>query len=462
MNQPDTRPTHVRYRVLAFMCVLSFLTYYDRFSMLRAQQGMKDTLGLTDEQLGILIGVFFAAYSLFEIPGGWLGDRFGPRVTLARIVLAWSLFTALTGSATGFTTLLICRFLFGVGEAGAYPNIARVQSAWLPRKSRAWASGVIWLCARWGGALAPLIFGTVSRTFESAGWKSMMHTLGLEALANAASWRAGFWVSGVMGVIWVLLFYPWFRNAPSEKAAVNAAELALIRADGGGQPIKHVTEPGMWSKLLRSPSVWAISMQYFFASCGWSFYASWLQRYMQDVHHLAYDKSEWLSAAPLLLGGISCLVGGMLSDFVVRKTGRRRFGRAIFPVTGFIIATIATFAIRWVHTPQQATVCLCIAAFFFDFGQGANWASIVDIGGRFAGTAAGFLNTCSNSAGSAIPYIAALLFNSIGWNALFAFYACAYLLAASMWLFIDPTKPFYEDKPAHVSEKPVMQGAEGT
>ena len=138
MFQDDTpaqisqRRTRVRVSVMAFLCVLSFLTYYDRQCIVRAQESIQASLTISDEQMGIVFGTFWLAYALFEIPGGWMGDRMGARFTITRIVLAWSLFTVLTGAATGFYSLLVYRFLFGIGEAGAYPNMARIQSRWLP------------------------------------------------------------------------------------------------------------------------------------------------------------------------------------------------------------------------------------------------------------------------------------------------------------------------------------------
>src|SRR3954451_3005286 len=141
-------PTRVRWTVMAFLCALAFLTYFDRFCIVRAQKDIMRDLRLDDAQMGWIMGAFWLAYALFEIPGGWLGDRYGARGSLVRIVLAWSVFTALSGCATGFLSLLTYRFLFGVGEAGAFPNMARVQSAWLPTQSRARWGGLLWLMAR--------------------------------------------------------------------------------------------------------------------------------------------------------------------------------------------------------------------------------------------------------------------------------------------------------------------------
>src|SRR5262245_52753492 len=232
LERSAERPTRVRLKVMGFLCALSFLSYYDRQCIVRAQESIQASLNMTDEQLGIVLGAFWLAYALFEIPSGRMGDRIGARFTITRIVLAWSLFTVLTGAATGFYSLLVYRFLFGAGEAGAFPNMARVQSRWLPIVERARAGGMLWLMARWGAAFAPLIFGAISRGVavlqsgysESAtgGW-----------FAAIPAWRVAFFVSGIIGILWCILFYPWFRDEPGEKNSVNAAERFHIESGRG-------------------------------------------------------------------------------------------------------------------------------------------------------------------------------------------------------------------------------------
>ena len=428
-------PTRVRYRVMAFLCVLSFLTYFDRVCIMRAQNDIRRDLGLDDWHIAWVLGAFWLAYGLFEIPVGWWGDRFGSRRTLTRIVLAWSLFTALSGSATGFLSLLAYRFLFGVGEAGAYPNMARIQSRWLPLRSRARAGGLLWLMARWGGAFSPLIFGSMLRAFSH-----------LEPITHVAAWRMGFWASGLLGLVWVAVFYPWFRDDPADKRGVNDTELALIRA--GRKPDERQehppTPPGFWRALFTSRSLLAMALLYLCGSFGWSFFVSWMPKFLDDVHGVSFEKSELASAMPLLLGGLSCLVGGWLSDHLVRRTGWRRFGRAIFPITGCTTAAAAMLGLRFVNTPGQAVVLMCVAAAAYDFGQGANWASIVDIGGAYAGTALGLINMIGNMGNFIQPPAGEWIFRNHGWATMFIVYTGAYLAAATMWLFIDPRRRFYD------------------
>ena len=440
-------PTRVRYKVMAFLCVLSFLTYFDRVCIMRAQDDIRATLGITTQQMGWIMGAFWLSYALFEIPAGWMGDRFGTRVTLTRIVLAWSLFTALSGSAMGFVSLLTYRFLFGVGEAGAYPNMARVQSQWLPVQTRARWGGLLWLVARWGGAFSPVIFGAMLTAFDSAGFRNVIASVpGLSAFSATPSWRFAFWAAGLLGVVWCAAFYPWFRDNPADKPGVNEAERRLIAAGRSASAGSHAMPRRAWAALFTSRSLLAMSVLYLLASFGWSFFVSWAPKYLKDVHGVSFAKSELMTGLPLFIGGISCLVGGYLSDVALRLTGRKWICRAAFPITGYLVAAVAMLFVPYAKTPEQATWLLCIAAGAHDFGQGANWATIVDVGGTFAGVAAGLINLIGNQANFLQPVVGGYISEVFGWRPLFAVYCCTYLAAAAMWLLIDPSRKFYEDE----------------
>jgi MFS family permease len=428
---------------MAFLCVLSFLTYFDRVCIMRVQKDVQRDLGLSDEQMGLVFGAFWLAYGLFEIPGGWMADRYGARVTLTRIVVAWSLFTMLSGSAIGFASLLASRLLFGAGEAGAYPSMARVQNRWLPARSRARAGGLLWLMARFGAAFSPLLFGALLVAFGSDAFRTLLPRLNLPA--DLPAWRPAFWAAGLIGVFWCVTFYPWFRDDPAEVRGVNAAELRLIRAGSGAAPPAHAMPASAWLALLRSRTLWAIGLLYIFGSFGWSFFVSWLPKYLEVIQGVKFEDSELMSGLPHFFGGISCLVGGALSDWLVRQTGRKWLGRAAFPICGYAVAAVAMAALPFAASAGEATVLLCLAAGAFDLGQGANWATIVDVGGRYAGTATGFINMVGNAGNSLQPFLGAVIFHSLGWSALMAVYAGCFLLAGSMWLFIDPRRTFYTE-----------------
>lgn len=441
-------PTNVRYRVMAFLLALSFLTYFDRVCIVRVQREIQTELNLQDWQMGLVLGAFWLAYSLFEIPAGWLGDRYGARLALARVVIAWSVFTFLTGCAGGFLSLLAFRFLFGAAEAGAYPNMARVQAAWLSPAARGRAGGWLWLAARWGGAFSPFLFAALVRWADAPATREVLAAV--PGLAGVSAWRIGFGIAGLVGVVWCVGFIPWFRNNPADHPSVNAAELSIIRSGQSPDESRshgHI-EPGMMRALFSSPSLWALALLYVFGSFGWSFFVSWMPRYLEDVHGVHFAESESVWKQPLLYGGLSCLVGGMLSDWLVRATGRKWLGRALFPLAGLSTAAAAMYCVRFVHDPDHVIVLICLADAAFDFGQGANWASIVDIGGRYAGSAAGLINMVGNSGNFVQPVVGAWIFNTYGWDPLFAVYAGSFLLAASMWLFIDPRRTFYDSEPS--------------
>jgi nitrate/nitrite transporter NarK len=367
-------------------------------------------------------------------------------VTLTRIVLAWSLFTALSGSASGFASLLVARLLFGAGEAGAFPNMARAQERWLPASSRARAGGVLFLLARWGGAFSPLIFGTMLRGFGSDGFRQVASgSVILRGLTDVAPWRLAFWSAGLVGAIWCVSFFAWFRDEPSAHPGVNRAELELIRSGRGeGTHERGPMDRAIWTRLVKSSSLWALGGLYLFGSFGWSFFVSWAPAYLRQAHGVAMGGSEIMTGLPLFCGGIACVLGGTLSDALVERSGKKRQVRALFTLFGYGTAAAAMWSLRSSSSPAEATFLMCLAASAGDFAQGANWATIVDVGGLYAGTAAGFVNMVGNAGNYLQPSIGAWVAGTFGYATMFVIYAAMYLLAASMWLFIDPMRPFYE------------------
>jgi MFS family permease len=324
----DLRPTLVRYQVLAWACSLSMLTYIDRVCIKQVRPDIQSALGLNDAEFGWVFAAFALSYALFEIPSGWLGDRFGPRMVLTRIVLCWSLFTALTGCVwsfhfdSGFVLplpswlnawlpaevplvfsslglLLLIRFLFGAGEAGAYPNAARALRSWFPYARRGRAQGLLWMAGRWGGAIAP----------------------GLIALFAAAfSWRGAFIAFGVLGAGWALAFAYYFRNTPAEHPGVNSAERTLIQ-DGARDLAAPL--PLSWAALLSSPTLWLLSLMYFCSNAGWCFFITWDVKYYEEVLGMSGLTLNLVAGAPLFCGGVACLLGGLTTDRMVQKLGRR-------------------------------------------------------------------------------------------------------------------------------------------
>src|SRR5262245_56593741 len=225
-------PSRVRHTVLGFAATLAVITYVDRVCIAQAAPFFQRGLGPSASQMGIAFAAFSLAYAIFEIPGGWLGDLIGPRKVLMRVVVMWSTFTALTGYAWNATSLVVARFLFGAGEAGCFPNLTKAFMMWLPPGERTRAQGIMWVSARWAGALTPLLVIWVM---------------------TVLSWRNTFVLFGAIGALWAVWFYRSFRDNPRDHPKVNAGELALLRGNEAGAA-GHVHFP--WRRLLRSRSVW--------------------------------------------------------------------------------------------------------------------------------------------------------------------------------------------------------------
>ena len=426
---PDARPTNIRFLALGWFCSLSMITYIDRVCIMQVQDEMKYDLDITDTQFSWVFSAFALAYALFEVPTGWLGDRLGSRKVLIRIVLCWLVFTALTGLAWGLVSLLVVRFLFGLGEAGAYPNMARGARNWFPFAERGRAQGMIWTFGRWGGAIAPVLIVLLSEPFV---W------LGLPG------WRGAFILLGVLGLLWVWGFSIWYRDMPRQHPAVNDAELALIedRRAAGDTPAAL-----SWSAVFSSPTLWCLSFMYFCSNSGWSFFITYISKYLKADLQLSGWSLHFAAGMPLLLGGVGCLLGGFFTDRMVHVLGRR-WGRTFQGVVAYAAGGFF-FLIALQLTETNSLLALgfvCLASMVKDGAMAASWATTLDIGHRFSGTVAGIMNTIGNLGTVVSPPIAAWLARIAGteaepnWSVSLYYYAGMFFIASVCWLFINPRK----------------------
>jgi len=324
--------------------------------------------------------------------------------------------------------LIAVRFLFGVGEAGAYPNIARVLGRWFPFRERATAQSFIWLSSRLGGAFAPTIIG------------------GLMLLGGG--WQRAFWTLGLIGIVWAAFFFVWFRDRPEEKPQVNAAERELIYASEAGSGSIYddaSVAPFRWASLI-SPNVLALCLVSFCVSFCFYFYITFLPRYLKDQFHFDYGQSQFMSGLPLLLGGFACLGGGFLSDYAIRKTGSKRWGRSLIPIAGWTAAGLCAFAISQLHSAGTVMALIVIAFVFQDLGVPSMWSLPADIGGRFAGTLGGWMNSAGALGGILSSLVAAKISIAHGWNAAFVVFGAVYLLGALAWVRLDAGKSLPTDQ----------------
>jgi len=457
-------PTRVRYGVLGFACALSMVTYLDRVCFAQAVSEIVQVLNLQSEaDLKWAMAGFGFAYAAFEVPSGWLGDVFGPRRTLIRIVLWWSLFTALTGLVglpfggfvlVGVVELTVIRFLFGMGEAGAYPNITRALHNWFPFTDRGLAQGTVWMSGRLMGGLTPLL------------WWFLIVLLGI-------SWRETFWIFGVIGVCWCVLFALWFRNRPEEKPSVNEAELQMIRAGRHDIEAGHKQVP--WGRLLTNVNLWALCLMYFCASYGWYFSITYLPKFLETQYSVSPKSplGALYKGGPLLLGAVACLLGGFLTDLVIRRSGNRKWGRRLFGLAGHSFSAACYAACLAAPSAFTFFLAISVAAFWSDMAMGSAWAVCQDIGKRYAAIVAGCMNTIGNLGGTAanlatgylLEYTLGKHAHSLGvaidklgpaevaagllpgYQLSLISFSIAYVIAALLWLRIDATTPVVPDEP---------------
>ncbi len=403
------KPTHTRYWVVAFALSLAMIMYIQRVAISAAAPYITKEFNLTNTEMGWVFGAFAASYALMEIPMGLMGDKLGVRRVLTQVVLLWSLFTALTGAAWNLTSLLVIRFMFGTGEAGCFPNLTRMLSAWLPVGERVRAQALMWAFGRWGGALAPPI--------------------ALLAITQLG-WRWGFVALSLLGVAWVAVFLPWFRNDPAEHKGVNAAELALL--ENSRALVLH--DLGMpWYRLLLQRDIAFLGLQYFGFSYTWYFYVTWLPTWLQRVHGLTKLETAGYAMLPLALGGIGSIVSGLLPLSIPRRW---------VAIGGFTVTGILILIIPGVHDVKLAMALMAVASFSSDLTMPISWNTCVEIGKQYTATVSSTMNMLGNLAGFVAPLLGGIILDHTNqdWNMVLRTMAVASFVSAACWLFIDPDK----------------------
>jgi MFS family permease len=420
--KPAQHPTRARHWVIVFAVTLSIITYIDRVCISQAAPVIRRDLGLSAVEMGYAFAAFAWAYALFEIPGGWLGDWMGPRRVLMRIVLWWSFFTAATGWAWNLISLLVTRFAFGAGEAGCFPNLTKVFTTWLPQDERVRAQGIMWMSARWGGAFTPLLVVWIFQLM---------------------SWRRAFEIFGVLGLIWAIFFYRWYRDNPRDHKSVNEAELALL---GGAEKTASGHGDVPWGRFLRSRTVWLLWGQYFCLSWGWYFYITWLPTYLQKGRGLQFEYGALLAGLPLFFGGIGSFFCGMILPAVSRWTGGVRASRRVMACIGFAGASVLLVVSSRIGDPLLAMLVMGLSSFANDLAMPPAWGACMDVGGKYAGTLSGSMNMMGNFAGGLAPIAVGYIlhFTDQNWNLTLYLSAAIYFLGTFCWMFLDPVTPLDE------------------
>jgi MFS transporter, ACS family, glucarate transporter len=425
-------PSTARYSVIALATALGMVTYLDRTAIGTLAPAIQRDLGLTTVEMGWVFTAFQFAYGLFEIPTGRWADRVGTRSVLTRIVVWWSVMTMATAAAVNYVTMLAIRFLFGAGEAGAWPCVARTFSRWIPQPERGRVQGIFF-------AGAHLVAGLTPAVIVGGGllgpWPGLLRAL---------SWRGVFVTFGLVGVAWVVTWLYWFRNDPSEHPSVNPSELALIVANR-----RPVGDSGSgwtyWRTLIRNRSAIALSIMYIPNCMMFYFCITWLPSYLLRRHGFNISGMALFAGLPLLVSIPGDLLGGWLTDRLCSRYGLR-VGRCGLGGVTYVVVGLCLMAAASAPSPVVAAVLIAVATGLTMFTLGAAWGTVMEIGGNHVGVVGGTMNSIGNLVAMLNPLIVAY---SVAWFASWDLplyvMGALFLVGAGCWALVDPAQPVFAE-----------------
>jgi sugar phosphate permease len=404
--------------VLALLCLMYFITYVDRVNISTAASEIQTEFGFSNTQLGLIFSAFAYPYLLFQVIGGWVGDRFGARKTLFWCGLVWALATMLTGFVNGLVTLFLVRVLVGLGEGATFPTATRAMQNWTSAAKRGFAQGITHAFARLGNAITPPLIALLMAAF---------------------TWRGAFVFLGAISLIWVIVWVLYFRNHPKEHPHITQADLDEIqpRADAGERPKIP------WGPLVRR--MWPVTLTYF--CYGWTLwlYLNWLPLFFKTNYDMDIRKSAIFASGVFFAGVVGDTLGGVLSDYVLKRTGNLRLARIGVTVFGFVGAFLSLLPILYVRDPAIVALCLSGGFFFAELVIGPMWAVPMDIAPRYAGTSAGLMNSGSALAAIVSPLVAGYVIDVTGnWYLPFLMSMGLLGLGAMTAFLMHPEKPFEE------------------
>ncbi|SAK62676.1 major facilitator transporter [Caballeronia glebae] len=422
MNKHRQR-VKTRHIILGVMCLMYFISYIDRVNIAVAGPLIRQEMGLSSVQLGLVFSAFAYPYAVMQIVGGWLADRFGPKLVLTVLSLIWGAATLATGFAGSIGMLVLLRLALGIGEGGAFPTATRAFTFWMPVQERGFAQGITHSFARLGGAVTPPV---------------------VLAVVAASGWREAFILLGVASLAWTVLYLFVFTNSPDENRRVTPEETAEI-GYRAGDCARARKNPTPWRMLIHR--MWLVTFVDF--CYGWLLwvYLTWLPSYLKDSRGFDLKHLALFTALPLLAGVIGDTLGGVLSDRIYRITGRLRLARCSVLVVG--MGGSLAFLLPMVNAPSpiMAVWFLTASFFFLEITNPVLWTLPLDIAGKYAGTAGGMMNTGFGIAGMASPVAFGYLIQQTGsYDVPFTISAGLLAVGAVAALFIDTSKTVEADE----------------
>lgn len=421
-----TRVSGVRFLVLGWLCLAAAIAYIDRGAIAVPVRDIQNDLQLSDEDMSTVMSSFFLGYAIFQIPGGWLGNRWGTRLALTLFALAWSMATGMLGLAAGFYTLLSCHFANGIAQSGIFPCCVQSISRWFPTSQRALPSGILGSFMSIGGMIA-----TGATAF----------------LLRYVSWPTIFPLLALLGLLWAVGFYAWFRDDPREHPWVNDAERELI-AEGEQKAREPSVKPATpWSVLLTSPQMFLIAAQQFFRAAGYVFYTTWFPAYLQETRSVSVENSGYLATFPLLTVVFGAVCGGAASDWIQRRTGSRRLSRQVFAMVNMSMCALFYLLAYFVHDVTGAVTLIALGTFFAGMGGPVAYTITMDVGGKHISTVFSLMNMAGNIGGALCPKLVTWLVASTGnWNLVLLMFVAIYAASAACWLFVKPSLPIVREQ----------------
>lgn len=428
----ESDPTRVRYGVLVALCLGASIAYLSRncLGVAVADKQILDDLGCSREQMGWVMGPgFFLAYALFQIPSGWLGQTWGSRRVLPIISAIWSLLTGLMGFVVGFLSLLVTYLGIGAAQAGIFPNSANTIKKWFP------ASRIAIVCGALGSSM-------------SVGAAIAMSLSGI--LLEWLSWRWVFWLFMLPGVVWAVWFYLWFREAPDQHPSVNRDELDLIRAHSSAASESQSESlqsaaPMPWGKMFSSYAMWMISGQQFFRATGYIFYSTWFPTYLKETRQVTTKESGLLSSLPFLAVVGGGILGGLVVDWILSRTGSRRLSRQLVAVLSLLACAGFTCLAFFAHDARTAVLLISAGSLCAAFGGPCAYAVTIDMAGEYVPIVFSTMNMAGNLGAAVCPVLVIWFAHATGeWDYVLFFFAGIYVAAAICWGLLNPNGTIFD------------------